>query len=148
MGDVIVFNMKSEEIIEMNKGKKFSICLMNPPYGAKGNDIIHLKFVDKCLDIADKQIAIYPFTFVTKVTNKVQNKFKERFSKYLISVEEVDSKLFETTRMPNCGIYVFDNKKKEDIKIINCSVDIQKVKSFRLSLKKQSRPKDLRFLML
>lgn len=122
-------NMKNEEILEMNKGKKFDIILSNPPYGAKGNDVIHLKFVDKCLDIADKQIVIYPFTFVTKVTNKVQNKFKERFSKYLISVEEVDSKLFKTTRMPNCGIYVFDNKKKEDIKIINYSGDIQKVKS-------------------
>ena len=121
--------MNNEEILEMNKVKKFDIILSNPPYGAKGNDIIHLKFVDKCLDIADKQIVIYPFTFVTKVTNKVQNKFKERFSKYLISVEEVDSKLFETTRMPNCGIYVFDDKKKEDIKIINYSGDTQKVKS-------------------
>ena len=123
--------MKNKEELEKKTGVKcISCCVMNPPYGAKGNDIIHLKFVDKCLDIADKQIAIYPFTFVTKVTNKVQNKFKERFSKYLISVEEVDSKLFKTTRMPNCGIYVFDNKKEEeDIKIINHSGDIQKIKS-------------------
>ena len=49
---------------------KFDIILMNPPYGAKGSNTIHLQFVEKCLELSEKQIAIFPYTFVTKKNNK------------------------------------------------------------------------------
>lgn len=110
-------DMKNEEILKENNNKRFSIIIQNPPYGSIGGDTLHLKFVNKCLDLANKQIAIFPFTFVTKINNKPSQKYKELFSKYLKSIEEVASKEFKGTAMPNVGIYVFDSNKKENEKI-------------------------------
>ena len=99
---------------------KFDICLMNPPYGSVGGDTIHLKFVDKCLDIAKYQVTVMPFTFVNKIYHKPAKKYKEKFSPYLSEVEEVDSKCFIGTAMPNVAIYVFgDETQNIDIKYIN-----------------------------
>lgn len=99
---------------------KFDICLMNPPYGSVGGDTIHLKFVDKCLDIANKQVVVMPFKFVTKIYHKPAKKYKEKFSPYLSEVEEIDSKCFIGTAMYNVGIYVFgDETQNIDIKYVN-----------------------------
>jgi hypothetical protein len=104
----------------MNNGKKFDICLMNPPYGSVGGDTLHLKFVDKCLDISKQQIVVMPFTFVTKVEHKPSKKYKEKFSPYLSEVEEVNSKEFIGTAMPNVGIYVFGDETEDiNIKYVN-----------------------------
>ena len=104
----------------MNNGKKFDVVLMNPPYGSTGGDTLHLRFVDKCLDIANYQVTVMPFTFVTKVDHKPSKKYKEKFSPYLSEVEEVDSKYFKDTAMPNVGIYVFgDETQNIDIKYVN-----------------------------
>lgn len=93
---------------------------MNPPYGRAGGDTIHLKFVDKCLDIAKYQVAVMPFAFVTKIHHKPAKKFKEKFSPYLSEVEEIDSKCFIGTEMYNVGIYVFgDETQNIDIKYVN-----------------------------
>ena len=93
---------------------------MNPPYGSVGGDTIHLKFVDKCLDIASTQVVVMPFTFVTKIYHKPAKKYKEKFSPYLSEVEEFNSKCFIDTAMPNVAIYVFGDKTQNiDIKYIN-----------------------------
>ena len=93
---------------------------MNPPYGRVGGDTIHLKFVDKCLDFANYQVTVMPFTFVTKIYHKPAKKYKEKFSPYLSEVEEVDSKCFIGTEMYNVGIYVFgDETQNIDIKYVN-----------------------------
>ena len=109
----------TQELLSLNGGKKFDIVLMNPPYASTGNGVIHLQFVDKCLEISDTQVVIMPFTFVTKIYNKANNKFKEKFSKYLVSIDEIDSSVFEKTTMPNVGIYKFDKNKVEDTIKIN-----------------------------
>ena len=96
----------------MNNSKRFSVCIQNPPYGSVGGDTRHLRFVDKCLDLAETQIVVMPFTFVTKVDNKSSKKYKEKLSPYLSEVEEVDYKYFKDTAMPNVGIYVFGNETK------------------------------------
>lgn len=98
---------------------KFSFCIMNPPYGSVGGDVLHLKFVNKCLDIADKQITLMPYNFVKKTNNKASNKYKEKFSEYLISVDEVSGSLFTDTHMPNVGIYVFDEHKLKNNIVLN-----------------------------
>ena len=104
----------------MNNGKRFSVCIQNPPYGSVGGDTLHLKFVDKCLDLAETQIVVMPFTFVTKIDHKPSKKYKEKFSLYLSEVEEVDSKYFKGTAMPNVGIYVFGDKTQDiNIKYVN-----------------------------
>jgi hypothetical protein len=46
--------MKNEEILKMNKGKKFDICLMNPPY-ASG---MHIDFLSKISKISNNYISI------------------------------------------------------------------------------------------
>lgn len=103
----------------MPKGRHFNFVIQNPPYGSVGGDTLHLQFVNKCLDIADKQVALFPYGFITKLYNKPSNKFKDKFSKYLTSVDEVKSSLFTDTHMPNVGIYVFDYNNKNDIITIN-----------------------------
>lgn len=110
--------------------REFDICLMNPPYGSVGGDTLHLRFVEKCLSIAKKQIVVMPFTFVTKVNNKPAQKYKEKFDKYLTDVEEFDSKVFAATNMPNVGIYTFDeNKRSQSIKISKLNNHIESVDS-------------------
>ena len=104
----------------MKQGKRFSVCIQNPPYGSRGGDTRHLRFVDKCLDLAEIQIVVMPFTFVTKVHHKPAKKYKEKFSPYLSEVEEVDYKYFKDTAMPNVGIYVFGDKTQDiNIKYVN-----------------------------
>lgn len=90
---------------------------MNPPYGSVGGDSLHLKFVDKCLSIVNKQIVIMPFTFVTKINHKSSKKFKQKLSSYLISVQEESSTQFQDTSMANVAIYVFDINKKDNSNI-------------------------------
>ena len=131
--------MKNEEILKENDGKKFDICLMNPPYQQRHtNDPIHLQFVDKCLDIADIQISVFPFTFITNVNNKCNDKYKEKINKYLKGVEEVDSKLFINTAIPNVGIYEFNKYKNDnniDIKTIDGNIktiqSLQSISKFK-----------------
>ena len=104
----------------MKQGKKFDVCIQNPPYGSRGCDTRHLRFVDKCLGLAETQIVIMPFTFVTKIYHKPAKKYKEKFSPYLSEVEEVDYKYFKGTAMPNVGIYVFGNETQYiDITYVN-----------------------------
>ena len=118
-------SMSNSDIMKKNGGKKFDVVLMNPPYGSVGGDTLHLKFVDKCLDIANHQITVMPFTFVTKVDHKPSKKYKEKFSPYLSEVEEVDSKEFSGTNMPNVGIYTFGNETQTiDIKYVNSPKEI------------------------
>ena len=108
----------------MNNSKRFSVCIQNPPYGSRGGDTRHLRFVDKCLDLAETQIVVMPFTFVTKVEHKPAKKYKEKFSPYLYEVEEVDYKYFKCTAMPNVGIYVFGDKTQNiDIKYVNSQTE-------------------------
>jgi len=108
--------MNNKDILNMNDNKKWDLVLMNPPYG-EGTNLLHLEFVDKCLDISKKQVIIMPFNFI-KLNTKTFKKYKEHFNEYLYDVEEVDSKLFSDTSMPNVGIYLFnDNKRDIDINI-------------------------------
>ena len=79
----------------MNDGKRFDIILSNPPYGASGDNTLHLKFADKCLDISETEIVIMPFTFIIQPANKNIKNYKENFSKRLIEVEEISSSVFE-----------------------------------------------------
>lgn len=98
----------------MSNRKNFDICVMNPPY-AQSTDNLHLKFVDKVLEISKTQISIFPITFVTKRNIKSQDFYKNKWNDKLVSVDEIDSKLFTAVSMLNCGIYVFDNKPIENI---------------------------------
>ena len=118
MSGAFLCNMDNNEIEKKNGDRKWDICLMNPPYGSVGGDTLHLKFVNKVLEIAKQQVTIMPFSVATR-SSKPVDKYKDKLSKYLISVDEVDSKVFEKIWMMSVGIYYFNdvNDDNEDIKI-------------------------------
>ena len=100
--------MKNEEILKENNVKRFSVILMNPPYGVSGDNTLHLKFSDKCLDISETEIVIMPFTFIIQPANQNIKNYKENFSKRLIEVEEIPSSVFEDVNgLFDVGIYEF-----------------------------------------
>lgn len=113
-------DMDNKEVLKENGGKKFDVVLMNPPYGSKTQKTspqLHYQFVDKMLDISKKQVSIFPSRIIN-TTSKEYNKYKEKFNKYIIDIEEISSNVFLDTHMPNVGIFVFnDDKNKENIHI-------------------------------
>ena len=120
--------MKNEDIIKMNQGKKFDVCLMNPPYGSPsiGNVYLHLDFTTKILDICNHTICIMPHRCVYSTSSKY-NKYKTIFDKQLIDVTEVNSSIFKDTTMLDIAIFNFiNNKSNNKIKIYykNNSVDV------------------------
>ena len=70
----------------MNNGKKFDVCLMNPPY----NNGLHESFLNKVLDIAKECVSIQPDSYLYKGKNgniKIKNKLSKLYSKYNVSNE-------------------------------------------------------------
>ena len=69
--------MKNKEELEKKTGvKKFDICLMNPPYGNKrsgSSPFLHFYFVNKCLEIADKNVVIMPSRLLYSTSKEYDN---------------------------------------------------------------------------
>ena len=119
------------EQLEKKTGvKKFDICFMNPPYSQRhNNNPIHFQFVEKVLEIAEKQIVIMP-SRILHTTSENYNPWKEKFDKTLLSAEELKSDVFEGTGMMDVAIYEFSNNKNTDnIKIKTLSSDKWEEKS-------------------
>ena len=57
--------MNNEDILKHNNGRKFDIVLMNPPYSGS----LHLKFLDKVIEIADNVVSVQPATFLINTRN-------------------------------------------------------------------------------
>lgn len=104
----------NEKILKYNNMKKWDVCLMNPPYGdkqGKGYDqILHIKFVNKCLDVCNNIVCIMPFMFAKDKTNAKE--YRNKISKRLVYVSEVDSSEFIGTNFANTAIYVFNKNEK------------------------------------
>ena len=104
----------NEKILKYNNMKKWDVCLMNPPYGdkqGKGYDqILHIKFVDKCLNVCNNIVCIMPFMFAKDKTNAKE--YRDKISKRLVYVSEVDSSEFIGTNFANTAIYVFNKNEK------------------------------------
>ena len=126
-------NMKNEEILEMNNGKKFDIILMNPPYGNRkyGDEFLHHKMTEKCLELSDNVICIMPAKLCTYDTSKDKNRkhFKEVYDNRLVEVEIVNSSVFQDTAMMNVGIHVFNKDNHNNIKIIDIDKNEKSIKS-------------------
>ena len=94
--------------------KKFDICLMNPPYSQRhNNNPTHFQFVEKVLEIVEKQIVIMP-SRILHTTSENYNPWKEKFDKTLLSAEELKSDVFEGTCMMDVAIYELSNNKNAD----------------------------------
>lgn len=66
---------------------------------------------------------------ITKTTSENYNQWKQYFSEYVDYIEEVESKYFIGTKMPNVGIYNFSKNEKSEITIKLLNKDVQKIKS-------------------
>ena len=100
----------------------FDIILMNPPYddgitkGLVKN--LHIKFTSKCIDISHKVVCVMPIKVVKyESVKKELTLAKEKYDYSIISIDEIESKYFEDTHMPNVGIYYFDDNKNDNQKI-------------------------------
>ena len=105
---------KLKNYMEENK-KKFNVCLMNPPYSDEGRGHMHLDFVNHALTHSNAVIAVFPCNFVKDHKAKHGKTYKEYFSKRLISVEEINSSIFNGTAMYSVGIYNFGENETDEI---------------------------------
>lgn len=81
---------ENEIMKKYNNGKKFDVCLMNPPYGSckSGNgSFLHFDFANKCSSISNLNICIMPFRMF-KSSSKKYDIFKSLYNKILMSCEE------------------------------------------------------------
>ena len=103
--------MKNKEELEKKTGvKHFDICLMNPPYD-RG---LHLKFLEKAINICNKVVSIQPCEFISrthlKPTYKNQKeKYKDTIGKHLKNLEVLEDMPFDAGIDTNLGIYVLDD---------------------------------------
>ena len=105
----------------MNNGKKFDIVLMNPPYGNKLSKVspyLHLEFTNKCLNIANNVISVFPDRLLTS-TSKAYDKYKEQFDDRLESVERINANKTFNIILGSIGIFTFRKDKSDTIEIID-----------------------------
>ena len=116
----------------MNKGKKFDIILMNPPYSRS----LHLKFLEKTIQIADNAVSVQPVRWLEEKVgrykkNSAYNKYKESIAKYIkdleiITAEEAEKK-FNAAFIFNVGIYLCDKNGGYDIDKLTSNDIVNKV---------------------
>lgn len=101
----------------MNNGKKFSILLSNPPY----NGTLHLRFLNKYIDIADKIISIQPIIWLfgqndtSNQLDKIKS-IKENINKYKSSIEKIDQTKFKDAAIAQDTGIILINQNIEDNK--------------------------------
>ena len=113
--------MKNEEILKENNVKRFSVILMNPPYGscsARTSPHLHLEFTNKCLNIADEVISIFPDRLITSTSRKY-DKYKKYFDERLESIEQIKAYEKFDIKVGSVGIFTFRNNKSNNIEIID-----------------------------
>ena len=73
--------LKYDKISNMKQGKKIDFILMNPPYDRS----MHLKFLEKTIQIGDNVISIQPVRWLEESVGKTKknsayNKYEESIS--------------------------------------------------------------------
>ena len=120
----------------MNKGKKFSVILMNPPYSGS----LHLKFLEKTIKITDKVVSIQPTRWLQdtlatykKITDL--KKYKESIAEHINNLEFISAddatKYFGANFTIMVGIYNCSQNKSEYYKsltFVNDGIDYSFVK--------------------
>ena len=102
-----------QQLLNMNNNnKKFDVVLMNPPY----NRDLHLKFLEKTIEIADNVVNISPHDWLTNKfakteKSKFRREFREKYSKYIEDLEIISpedfNKYFGTSNWFGVAIEVF-----------------------------------------
>lgn len=112
-------DMKNEDILKENGGKKFSILLSNPPY----DNGLHERFLEKYLDLSNIIISIQPTSWLLskKKNKKIINKLNN--NENLSEINVIDgAKYFDCGILGQLSInYINLNKKKKII--VNNEID-------------------------
>lgn len=124
-----------QQLLNMNKGKKFDVVLMNPPYDRD----LHLKFLEKTIEVGENVISIQPVRWLEEVVGKDKkksnyNKFENSISKHIKDLEIIlsnDAKILFNIILPtNVGIYVCDSSGGFDYKSLSENSIIEKIIEF------------------
>ena len=103
-------NMKNEDILKENGNKRFSVSIQNPPYDKS----MHLKFLEKLIEISDDVISIQPVRWINDPnakhnTKSALNKYENSIAKHIKSLELIPDKeaeqIFGAAFTMDLGIY-------------------------------------------
>ena len=115
----------------MNNGKKFSVIIQNPPYAGS----LHLKFLEKCIEIGEKVVSVQPATFLinTRKDGKAKTQYiplKNKLEGHVKSCEiNGMNKEFQTGLYVPFTIINIDNTKEYNEIDFECSTERKKVRS-------------------
>ena len=119
----------------MNKGNKFDIILMNPPYSKdRFGDGLYVDFLNKCIDISDKVISVNPLNMLIShgiggaLKNKT-NKIVKYINEYKPKIEVINKSLFDAGIKGDLCIISFNGNNKNII--INKDSKIYKFKEHK-----------------
>ena len=86
MSGAFLCNMDNNEIQEKTGGRRYDVCLMNPPYS---KSTLHIKFIEKCLDLAEKTVVVCPAAWlddyfgINNIRPSIRTKYSAELGKYL-----------------------------------------------------------------
>ena len=107
------------KIGNINKGKKFDVVLMNPPY-AGGT---HERFLLKVLNLGNTVITVQPDSYLLK-GKRGNTKIKDILNDSFVELEYIDpNKYFDAGFQNRVGILVYDINKDKQIVIGGKSYD-------------------------
>ena len=78
--------IENDKILDMNNGKKFDVVLMNPPYDRS----MHLKFLEKTIEIADNVVSIQPTRWMLLVKFLLKEERYEKFNIIFATRNDID----------------------------------------------------------
>lgn len=115
-------DMDNNEILKKNGGKKFDICLMNPPFqGAT----LHLQFIEKCIEVSENTIVICPASWIDDYAvidgwkKSPKQRYINKLGQHLIDYEyfkpEDFQKIFDIATWTSGMIGLFNNNKTSEL---------------------------------
>ena len=118
-----------QSLIDLNYGKKFDVCLMNPPY----NNKLHEKFLLKVLDLTEDGVSVQPAVWVNKA-NKNRKSFKKIIDKCQGRLEEIEiishdiiNKIFGTgNSLQDGGIFIWKKNGTLDLSSFGYNNDVER----------------------
>ena len=128
-----------QSLIDFN-GKKFDVCLMNPPYDKN----LHLKFLEKVIGVAEKTVSVQPISFLQspsgydKKTSSAK-KYENSVSKHIADLDILKdaSTLFGIRAQTDIAIFVCNKDGGFDYKSLMFSqIDENDYKMFKNSANK------------
>ena len=78
MSGAFLCNMDNNEILKKNGGRRYDVCLMNPPFSGS----LHLEFLDKVTDLCEKSVVIEPSTWLINLQTGIKEKQSSQMKKY------------------------------------------------------------------